>query len=100
ELWTYYPAKLKTAVDTWNFFMRGNDLHTPLASLAVRAATALFGNNELGIRIRFTLLFARLRRGRHDVPAHRVHLLLRNGSSALRNCFGIFSGCHPVLAPR
>ncbi|HZS54831.1 MAG TPA: glycosyltransferase family 39 protein [Bryobacteraceae bacterium] len=51
ELWTYYPAKLKTAVDTWNFFMRGNDLHTPLASLAVRAATALFGNNELGIRI-------------------------------------------------
>ena len=51
ELWTYYPAKLASTAATWNFFMQGNDLHTPLASLLVRGSTALFGNNDLAVRL-------------------------------------------------
>ena len=51
ELWTYYPAKLSSIAATWNFFSQGNDLHTPLASLAVRASIAIFGDNELAVRL-------------------------------------------------
>ena len=51
ELWSYYPAKLPSIAATWNFFSQGNDLHTPLASLAIRASITIFGDNELAVRL-------------------------------------------------
>jgi Dolichyl-phosphate-mannose-protein mannosyltransferase len=51
ELWAYYPAALPTVGDTWNFFARGYDPHTPFAALAIRVSVAIFGHSELAIRL-------------------------------------------------
>ncbi len=57
ELATYYPATLPTVRDTWSFFGQGYDLHTPIASLFVRATMALFGQGELAARLPVIFFF-------------------------------------------
>src|SRR5437899_813675 len=51
EMATYYPAKLPTVSGLIDFFWQGLDVHTPTASLILRANMALFGDNPVANRI-------------------------------------------------
>jgi hypothetical protein len=51
ELATYYPAQLPTVGSLLRFFADGLDLHTPVASLLLRADIRLFGDSALAMRI-------------------------------------------------
>jgi hypothetical protein len=55
ELATYYPAKLPSSSAVIDYFQRGNDVHTPMASLAARVAMRLFGDGPVVDRLPFTL---------------------------------------------
>ena len=55
ELATYYPAKLPTGSAVIDYFEQGNDVHTPLASLAAWAAMRMFGDGPVVDRFPFTL---------------------------------------------
>jgi len=57
EMATYYPAKLPTAGAVVSFFWQVLDLHTPTASLAVRGAITLFGDNPVAARLPVVLGF-------------------------------------------
>jgi hypothetical protein len=57
EMATYYPAKLPTVGALVDFFWKGLDMHTPLASLAVRGSIALFGDNPVAARLPMMLGF-------------------------------------------
>jgi hypothetical protein len=57
EMATYYPAKLPTVGALVDFFWKALDMHTPAASLAVRGAIALFGDNPVAARLPMMLGF-------------------------------------------
>jgi hypothetical protein len=47
EMATYYPAKLPTVAAVIDFFQKGLDVHTPVASLVVRGVMDLFGDGPV-----------------------------------------------------
>ena len=51
ELSTYYPAALPTARDTWAFFARGLDVHTPVYAVIVHALLRVFGDHHVVPRV-------------------------------------------------
>jgi len=51
EMATYYPAKLPSTSDVIAFFLDGIDVHTPVASLILRANIALFGDGPVANRM-------------------------------------------------
>src|SRR4051812_21399913 len=57
EMATYYPARLPSASDVLAFFGDGIDVHTPAASLILRANIAVFGDSPSANRIPVALGF-------------------------------------------
>ena len=55
EMATYYPAKLPTVGGVIDFFQKGIDVHTPVASLVERLSISVFGDGPVMDRMPFTL---------------------------------------------